>query len=410
MSRAQKERLDTSLHALSLKETNFQIIQKGQDGTFVDIGFIPNTIKGYGVFRNGNGVFVDGQKVPSIQQMEQIAPVIDKIILAGQKKSYIVGLSPTGTQMSWNSKNLSQQVILNPQQRTFKRNHVVDTVAAVNGPYLITASQNNMISTWSLVSGDLIRTVPTGTKPRTIVQNSHINKVYFGDNRGSVYVWNTTGRFNELYSHSGPVLNAVLLLRHNKILSVAKDGTANLYDLKSRKVVKRLEFSKAVYDIYVSPNEQYAIIIPAKGHAKFLNLTTMEDKVFNLSPSERFAGGEFYKNGAYFISQHGTQNLMMWDLKAGRVKAVINPEDGKGVIDFDITKDGRHFVIATTDNKIELWSAERFRYITTLLTSSKNIQKIALSDDGTKILSGFEDGEIIRMDVVKDVTALVRHE
>ncbi len=389
------------------KSLSLTVHDPAPEGALVDVGFFPGRTDGYAVYRDGTAAHLtnSGQMVV----LDNLTPRIDRVIVAGPSRRRIIGLNPRGTNAAWNTANLTQQLVLRPQDTTFSQRQVFDA-EPIEGAYLATAAEGGQLELWSLISGNLVRANSlNGIQPRSIAPGSPRGGVVFGTDAGEVRVWNGSGNTRLLYSHSGPVLNVQLLPRHGLIISASKDGTVKVFNRYHGTIVAEATFSRAVYDLKISPHEKYVMVVPANGAPRLIDLDTMAIRNLPAHPGGATTDFQFVGNG-YAVSQQGAREIITWDVELPAPTGIIPVQFGDQITDFAIARPQNMVVVVTSDNLLQYYDLAEKEISATVLQLSTPIASVAVSDSGEWALVALADGRVIRMkiDPSQPIAARVR--
>jgi WD40 repeat protein len=357
------------------------------------IGFFPGRDDGYVVLRDNTVVYFgkNGEVIP----LDHLVPRVDQVIAGGPAGRTIVGLSASGTLGSWNTGNLTQQLVLRDQQTTFRQGQVFDAEFTSDGN-LAVAAEDRRLELVSLRSGDLIAstTLPKA-QPRVIAPASESGPIVFGTDGGEVALWGRRG-VDTLYSHAGPVLDIVLVEPRALIISAAKDGTVKVYDRRTGTILKQLTFPKAVRQIRISPDHKFAVAIPASGRAQIIDLDDMSVETLRGFRNQYVA--RFVSAGPdnALILGDGNQ-LQRWNLVTGVATRPFGPPDGSELVDFAVARSYGLAILADENNRISTYDFRTNTPGIVIAESRTPITRIAISDTDAWLIVVLADGQIARM-------------
>jgi len=208
---------------------------------------------------------------------------------------------------------------------------------------------------------------------------------------GTLILWDIeTGNVVRVFEgHTGGVNDVAFSSDGQTALSASDDTSLILWDVASGEVIRRFDgHSDKVNSVAFNPNTQ-------TGEGEQMALSGSDDAsiiLWNVATGEiihRFEGHTaqvtdlaFTPDGSAFLSTAEDQSLRLWSIEAGDQIAAISP-DGRTVVH------GVDFEVHIRD--IATWQ-ERGR----LLGHSKltDIQSIAISPEGSLLLSGANDGSL----------------
>jgi RNA polymerase sigma factor (sigma-70 family) len=86
--------------------------------------------------------------------------------------------------------------------------------------------------------------------------------------------------------------------------------------------------------------------------------------------------------------------VRVWDLKAGKEKAHLNPGEGKSISDFAFAPNGKQAASAGADGAIRIWDPAEGKDLKSLMGHEGPVTAVAYSPDGKQLLSGGDDQTI----------------
>ena len=356
------------------------ILGPPSEATPIGFGFVPGTHQTYVVFDDGSARLFRGSG--DFVELESFAPRLSEVLLAGPNRQRIVGFTNRGTWSSWNSANLSQQLLLRPQQATFTQTRVLDVARVSDSPVLATATEGRRMELWSLVSGNLSTAsmLPEGIQPRVIMPDSRRNRIVFGTQTGDVRIWNGRRTTTRLYQHQA------------RVLSITRVGNRG---------------------IYASADGRLAVVVPALGAPGAFG-PTMEDAAKMASPpAPRYADGIFLSDNRHFMARQIDGSINIWDVERQtllrRYNMLIDNDNPAArrqsamVVDF-ATAVQQDVVLLTNDNLVQMSGLTRPGGFGTILTSETRLAGIATSSDGRMAMVCLENGQIVRFRIVRDIS------
>ncbi len=403
MSDAERDKLDQLDRKRLAAKFDFQRLGQPVDSPFAGFGFVGPENMPFAVYRNGKAVTFTPKGTDT--KLEQIAPRLSGVLLAGKDKERIVGESPRGTMMSWNTADLSQQVVLRPQKSTFNLTNVYDVGTVKDSPYLAMAVEGGRVELWDLAAGEMVEfTENKVSQPRQVMDGSAYDDVIYGTNRGEIEEWKPSVDTTRLYSHAGPVLDIASVDGdgHDLIVSSAKDGTVTIYDRKKGEVVHTLEFDTVVYNIVVSPDNRYAAIFQTFGSPYYIDFDAMESRRLYVGSGAHMTQGRFAKNGSLLLAREDNDMIRVWNTERNSLVAKISPEKGGNIVGYDVSDSLGLIAVATTKGNIEYWDLETGHYIRTALHTDTPLIGVEISPDGTEAVVAQADGQLARWHVMAD--------
>lgn len=383
------------------------------EATPIGYGFIPGSGQSYVVFDNGTArLFSAGG---GLTGLERFAPRLDHVFLAGPGQRRIVGAAHRGTASSWNSANLSQQLILRPQETTFAQRRVLDMARVADAPVLAAATEGRRLELWSLVSGNLSRAseMPDGIAPRTIMPDSPRGGIVFGTETGDVRVWSGRRQTRLLHRHSARVLS-LSRLGSRAILSTGQDGRAALYDRQTGQVSAAVGFDRAVYEAIVAPGGRLAMVLPTLGLPVLFDAAIAATVALTGPSGARYAAGRFSQDGRFFGARHIDGVVTLWDLSRGTGRSLrllapgaASPAEGSSpALGFAFAA-AQGLALVADDHAVQLFDLETRRPLGTALTSEVPIAGLEATAEGDRVLVCLSDGRLLRFRPQRDAATTV---
>ncbi|MEQ5778148.1 hypothetical protein J4E05_21670 [Thalassospira sp. NFXS8] len=401
MSDAERDKLENIDRTRLAAQFDFQKLGQPVESPFAGFGFVGAENMPYAVYRNGKAVTFTPEGTDT--ELEQVAPRLSGVVLAGEEHERIVGESPRGTMMSWNTKDLSQQVVLRPQNSTFGLTNVFDVGTIENSPYLAMAVEGGRVELWDLAAGEMVEfTENKVSQPRQIMDGSAYDDVIYGTNRGEIEEWKPAVDSTKLYAHAGPVLDIVSVGGRDLIVSSAKDGTVTIYDRKKGEIVHTLEFDTVVYNLVVAPNNRYAAIFQTFGSPYYIDFDAMESRRLYVGSGAHMTQGRFAKDGTLLLARENNDMIRVWSMERNSLVARISPEQGGNIVGFDVSDALSLIAVATTEGNVEYWNLDTGRYIRTAFHTDTPLIGVEISPDGTRAVVAQADGQLARWRVMAD--------
>lgn len=384
------------------QSVNLQSHDSGAEATLIDAGFFAGRNDGYAVWRDGTVAYVNS--AGGLQMLDQLPTRLDEVLIAGRR---IIGLHANGTMGAWNTANLSQQVVIRPQEATFNQTRVYDAVATPTGRLLM-AAEGSRLESWSLASGNRLSSGQLrNIQPRAIAPNSTRQSVVYGTAQGEIRQRLGRGPGRVICKHDGPVLAVEWLAARNQVLSSAKDGSVLLCDMGSAQVVWRHDFRRPAYNIIVSDSGQHTAITPSFGRPLLLDLNTREAK--SLAANSSLSTTQFtFVSGGNAISQHGASELRLWRTDRASPRGAVTLDARGQATGFAVANVQNKVAVLRDDTHISWFDLERRRNLGLAMYSDTEIASLSLSDDGKKMLLVLIDGRVVTLDTPFDLSNALR--
>lgn len=248
-----------------------------------------------------------------------------------------------------------------------------------------TDEEDRTVRVWDLISGtELQRFTPGGGYVRAIAfhpdSRSIIAGTWSGDVGGQLIAWDArTGRnIYTLYGHSDIITALAFSPDGSRLFSASWDRTLRVWDVNTGVEVQRFEvFNDRLLDVAVSADGQHALV--ATGNL----------------------GGDEIE--ARFENSIDT-SVWLVDLRGrDEVRRFVNSLDW--IWSLDISEDGLLAVSGSgplrgtpLDTDVRLWNIANGEMIRRYRGHTATVEGVAISPDGSQILSGAWDGQIILWD------------
>jgi RNA polymerase sigma factor (sigma-70 family) len=190
------------------------------------------------------------------------------------------------------------------------------------------------------------------------------------------------------------------------------DGVIGFWDVATgkpsrsmRPPPRNLTFSHVLTPTFVSPDGKLAAAIDGTNQIQLWRLATGELIHKVAEPSTSWKHLAFSPDGAMLAVTHQDGAIRLWDTTTGRQIGRFREENAASKTDFYFpifSSDGKQLVAAGRhDGTIRLWDVETEREICRLKGPSKYIQSLALSADGSLLISvssiPADRGEMVRI-------------
>ncbi|WP_334747473.1 WD40 repeat domain-containing protein [Nostoc sp.] len=279
---------------------------------------------------------------------------------------------------------------------------------AVSGCTPLTSDTQDLI-TQSSENSQVLRTLSTQSdsgysvaySPKISQVNSPIGATLASADAKSVKVWNpNTGKLLRILS--GQAWTVSFSPDGQILASGSQDGSLNLWDISSGKLIRTFKHSEPVINVVFSPDGQtLASGLDLGSSIRLWNWCTGEIIRINDDPNAFKMGFSNFKSQPTVFSPDGQTLFATSD--SGSVIQSWNVKTGKRTGSFDakssiyavaISPVGNTLATGIRDNAIKLWNVSNGQLIHTLTGQKGEVRAVAFSPNGQQIASGSQDGTV----------------
>lgn len=194
------------------------------------------------------------------------------------------------------------------------------------------------------------------------------SKIISGSSDGTIIIWDmkTYKPFTLLHGHTGSVSSVCVTPDGSKIISGSSDGTVRIWDLRTYQILKVIEAGEWISSVGITPDGK-KIIAGSKGRA--------------------------LRNGTIRIWElQSLHQLAILKGHTGIIESICITPDGSKIISGSRTLMHMGFT-GKLDNTIRVWNMNDYQVLAVLEGHKGGINSVSVTFDGTKIISGSEDGK-----------------
>lgn len=198
------------------------------------------------------------------------------------------------------------------------------------------------------------------------------------------------------------------VLSNGTIISADYGGTINLYDLDLKNVTNTIKEIRNIADISVHPNENSVALLTEDGKIRILGLPGLLDDREEISAFESVeiesAEARFSPNGKYFASygsvsddensDETAQVVKVWDSTNWQVIHALTMPAQSESSDLRFSIDSNSVFLSTDAGSILHWKFLENAQQTSAIVSNESLTCLAVSNDGTKLVSADENGQV----------------
>ncbi|WP_427156879.1 WD40 repeat domain-containing protein [Aliinostoc sp. HNIBRCY26] len=231
--------------------------------------------------------------------------------------------------------------------------------------------------------------------------NSPVETTLASAGAKSVKIWNPdNGQL--LLTLSGQAW-AVSFSPDGQILaSGSQDGSLNLWDANTGKLIRSLKHSEPVIDIVFSPDGQtLASGLDLGSNIRLWNWRTGEIIRIKDDPNAVKTGFSNFKSRpitfspdaqTLFARDDSAAVIQSWNVKTGELTGSFDAKSSINTV--AISPDGKTLATGIHDNAIKLWNVSDSKLIHTLTSRQGEVKAVAFSPDGKLLASGSQDGSV----------------
>lgn len=279
------------------------------------------------------------------------------------------------------------------------------------GVRAITASVDGSLRVWDLESGaELLRLggpEADGPAPplRSLAINAEGSLAYTGGDDGPISVWDLGGAnatpIASLRGHTGGVLDLSIAPIGNRLVSVSWDSTMRVWNLDNMREERRfIGHSSRVRSVALSAGGEQALSGADDGTMRLWDLNSRsEDARYQLnSPLEAIAVAKDSKR--YYTVERGGR-VSSWDAQVGSRRELFAGGGGSAAGGLAISYVTNLGASGFGEGEIRLWdiSVDPPVEVGRLSGHRVPVHSLAFSPDGSRLVSGGDDGTVIYWDV-----------
>jgi WD40 repeat protein len=263
------------------------------------------------------------------------------------------------------------------------------------GGKVLSGSSDKTLRLWDASTGQVLRTfVGHSDSVNSVAFSFDGSKVLSGSSDKTLKLWDeSTGQLlRTVNGHSGSVTAVAFASDGSKLLSGSDDKTLKLWDARSGQPLRTLKgHSDSVSAAAFSPDGGRIVSGDVDKALKLWDASTGQ-LLHNLAGHTNAVGSvRFSPGGGEILSGSSDGTFKLWDVPSGRL--LRSYETSGGLSSAVLSPDART-VLAAGGEALELWDVATGEMLHTFGIRLSAVVAVALSPDGTKVLSGSNDNTI----------------
>ncbi len=261
---------------------------------------------------------------------------------------------------------------------------VNDLAFSPTGTEILCARQYNRLEVYSLQTGQCAVVEGAGTCLAVSPHGDLVATGHFDDGRVFLYDLARLRKIREFRGHSPSPTTAVGLAPNGRyIVSVGRDRTGRLWDVKTGQEVRRFD---------CDPEGSVATFCP-DGRAVLagcvnLRLFDVESgkETWRITPGYTHSAA-FSPCGRWLVTDGSRHTLSLWDARKGEMTRQFVGHTGI-VRSVQFLPDGHHIISGSQDRTMRLWNLETGREIARVAAKRQFVTQVVVSPDGRYAASG----------------------
>jgi WD40 repeat protein len=265
-----------------------------------------------------------------------------------------------------------------------------------DGKYLAVGMGENVTEILDAESGNPLRSFsfPKGS-PDQVFFSPDRSKLFATTADGNIYFWNIrNGQLFYFGSHSSQVTSFSFSPDEKTLATGSVDRTVRLWDIASGTHLRTiLGHGGYITSLHWSADRRYLLSGAADGLVKMWDMEVKDLPVWPDQKPISVSATTFTPSKELLaIGRTADGELKLWNLSTGEIIGDLG--NAELISSAAFSKDAT-LVAAAVDPKIKIYSVATGKLITTLATQAVNAYSLEFSPDGTRLLSGDKEGNVI---------------
>ncbi len=223
--------------------------------------------------------------------------------------------------------------------------------------------------------------------------------------------WQRLRELRVLGAHDGQVLSAAFSPDGRRVVTASTDGTAQLSDVETGKVIAVLQgHEAAVLSAAFSPDGRHVLTASSDKTARVWDVESGKVIAVLQGHEEAMRSAAFSPDGRRVVTASVDSTARLWDAETGRVTAVLRGHRWI-VSSAAFSPDGRRVVTASEDSTARVWDVETGKVITVLEGQEGQLWSGTFSSDGRRVVTaGGTTARLWDVETGKVIAVLQGHE
>ena len=360
-----------------------------------------NTLRGHTNVVRGIAITHDGQQIVSASndntlKVWDIESGTCIHTLAGHGKGvesvsitsddrYAVSVSMDMTLKKWNLENGKCENTL------IGHNHTVNHVALTSDDhYAVSASADRTIKIWNLEQiPSTYFQVKHKQQIRAVAMSQDGKKAVSASEDKTLRVWDVESGscIFLMEGHTDVVQNVVLTHDNQFAVSASADKTLKIWEMKTGKCLLTLDgHTGGVWCLALTHDDRYIVSGSDDKTIKIWDIKTGQCMRTLVGHTFAIRSVILAKNDEKIISTSGDKSIKVWDFKTGQCLQTLSGHTSD-IRSVDVSPDSSLAVSASWDKTIKIWDLKKGSCVDTLDGHSGVVIKVALIQDGRRIVS-----------------------
>ena len=282
-----------------------------------------------------------------------------------------------------------------------------------DGLRVVTQGPDNSIAIWDANTGAQILLLKGHARQvSSVAITPDGSRIATGSEDNTARVWDgTTGmELALLEGHTGRIVGVALSADGRHIATASVDGTARLWDVLSGKQIAEIvsregSYRKKFSSVAITPDGTYAVIGSWDGTARILDARNGTELVVLRGHDETAAvtSVAISPDGTRAFTGSTDKTVRIWDAKSGKTLEVLHghadaiwsiavTDDGSRIV----TGAGQEFATGGKDDKtVRVWNGRISHELLTLRGHTNAVTSVAITPDGDRIVSASSNNSFV---------------